>query len=604
VVLKIFSRTKTHQATPNSPLLASAALVPMGNAAALRRFLKPAPWQQEAWQFYESTPEVAFGVEYQAASISKARLCIAIPDADGQGNPEPVDKPWATEFLQDFFDGQIGQQQMLARVTRLLKVPGEGYIVGAERDGKRVWKVASTEELESSSDGLRLSMSDGSGSLLLQEGKSWVQRVWNPDAKYEMQPVSPMRALLPNLREFHKLSARVNAEADSRLAGAGVFIVPESATVMNPGGGEGTPIHPDLFVSDLIEGMITPIQDPDSASAIVPTVIKARDDSIELFKHLTFSTPYDEKTQELREACIRRIATGLDTPIEIIMGTSGMNHWGAWQVEESAIKLHIEPVLALVCTALTDSYVRPGLKQLGIPNAEKYILWFDTSELTLRPNRGPEYLTMYQQGIVSAEATRRENGASEDDAPEPEEELKRLLVNLITGNPELAPQLIPQLASTLGVNGLPQIAPAEAPAQIENIPETDPGERSIPEQPSEEPSLTASATLGGDWRLSVAEMAALRALERAGRWLLAGAGRQYRGKLRNVEAWDMHLHLPKAQVCDEMFTDAYSTLQCAVPDDPCIGATVDGYVRGLITSGARHSRARLAEALQSSGCLS
>lgn len=603
-MFKIFSRTKTHQATPDSPLLASAALVPMGNTAALRKFLKPAPWQHEAWQFYKNTPEVAFGIEYLASSVSRARLCIAIPDADGQGNPEPVDEPWATDFLQDFFGGQIGQQQMLARTTRLLKVPGEGYIVGAERDGARVWKVASTEELESTSDGLRLCMSDGSGTLLLEEGKSWVQRVWNPDTKYEMKAISPLRALLPNLREFHKLSARVNAEADSRLAGNGVFIVPESATVMNPGGGEGTPLHGDQFVNDFINGMVTPIQDPDSASAVVPAIIKARDDSIELFKHLTFSTPFDEKTQELREACIRRIATGLDTPIEIILGTTGMNHWGAWQVEESAIKLHVEPVLSLICTALTDSYVRPGLEQLGVADAGQYILWFDTSELTLRPNRGPEYLTMYQQGIVSAEATRRENGASEDDKPDPKEEMKRLLVSLITSNPELAPQLVPQLASTLGINSLPQIDTSQPPAQIEAPPAPGPNERALPEQSPEVPALAAAGAPGGDWRLSVAEMAALRALERAGRWLLAGAGRQYRGKLRNVDAWDMHLHLPKAQVCDEMFTDAYSTLQCAVPDDPCIGATVDGYVRGLITSGARHSRERLAEALQSSGCLS
>lgn len=602
-MFKLFSRRKTQQTTPDGPILASAALVPMGNSAALRKFLKPAPWQEEAWQFYNSTPEIRFGISYLAASVSRARLCIAKPDADGQGDPEPIDEPWAGEFLAEFFEGQIGQQQMLARVTRQLKVAGESYIVGVDTDDGRLWKVASANELEVASDGVRLKMLPGEPPLLLDPKRSWVKRLWDPDAEVEMRASSPMQPLLPVLREFHKLSARVNAEADSRLAGAGVFVVPESATVMNPGGGEGNPLHSDQFVADFIDSMITPIQDPDSAAAVVPAIIKARDESLELFKHITFSTPFDERTQELREACIKRIAIGLDTPFEILQGTGNVNHWGAWKIEEAAVKLHVEPILALICTALTDEYVRPGLEQLGVSNSEDYILWFDTSELTLRPDRGPEYVSLYDRGIVSAEAARRENGASEDDAPTPEEELKRLLVNMITSNPDLAPTLVPQLAGTLGVKNLDiatELPQLEAPTPAQSTREE------IPETKDEEPqAMTAAATADkqANWRLCVAEMAALRALERAGRWLLAGAGRHYRGKLRSVRAWDMHLHLPKAQVCDEMFTDAYSTLECAVPDEPCLGSAVDAYVRNLIATGAQHSRDKLAAALQSSGCL-
>ena len=80
----------------------------------------------------------------------------------------------------------------------------------------------------------------------------------------------------------------------------------------------------------------------------------------------------------------------MDLPREQIMGMSsnsgtgggnsnGVSHWGAWQIEESTIKFHIEPMLELICNALTIGYLRP------LTEAVDTFVTYNTKKLRLRP---------------------------------------------------------------------------------------------------------------------------------------------------------------------------------------------------------------------------
>ena len=119
------------------------------------------------------------------------------------------------------------------------------------------------------------------------------------------------------LREVIALSQHITATVESRLAGAGILCIPHSATMPNPKQSESDgvePLHPDPFVDGLMQAMITPIQDRDDASAVVPVIVKVPDEAVGKIQHLSFATELDSKVSELRESALRRFAGGSDLP--------------------------------------------------------------------------------------------------------------------------------------------------------------------------------------------------------------------------------------------------------------------------------------------------
>jgi hypothetical protein len=113
----------------------------------------------------------------------------------------------------------------------------------------------------------------------------------------------------------------------------------------------------------------------------------------------------------------------------------------AWQLEESGIKLHISPVAELIVGGLTVGYLQPMLTAAGAdlvgPNGGKLIVWYDTSELTARPDKSEKARDAYDRVEVSGAALRRESGLDEADKPTPDEKREQLLTLLIkAGNAE------------------------------------------------------------------------------------------------------------------------------------------------------------------------
>jgi hypothetical protein len=113
----------------------------------------------------------------------------------------------------------------------------------------------------------------------------------------------------------------------------------------------------------------------------------------------------------------------------------------AWQLEESGIKLHISPVAELIAGGLTVGYLQPMLKALNAdpvgPNGGKLIVWYDTSELTARPDKSEKAMQAYDRGEASGVALRRESGLDEGDKPSKDELREQLLIALVqAGNAE------------------------------------------------------------------------------------------------------------------------------------------------------------------------
>ena len=485
---------------PNS-LIASAVRFDQEMLSPFRRSPSVRAWQTEAWTMYDSVGELRAGANWIGNAMSRIKLVIKQKTPNGVAT---LDDGPAVDALDAFFDGESGQSQMLATLGIHLTVPGESYIIGEPTEkGPDTWIVASTEEVSNppSSDIWTINRGDGKRNLATD---SLIMRVWRPHPRQWIEADSSVRAVLPILRELITLTKHVAASADSRLAGAGLLILPQEMTFASPPTDDEIPADPrsDPFFDALVEAMTVPIQNRESAAAVVPLVVRAPGEYVGSVQHITFSTPFDAQAQSLREEGIKRVALGMDLPPEIMLGTGSANHWSAWQIDESALKIHIEPACELICDALTRKWLWPVLESTGNVDYDTVVGW-DTSDLRIRPNHATEAIELYDRGQLSPDALRRETGFDESDAPTIEERREILLLKLVGSNNDLTGAAAAALGIPLQPADVGNRFQPVSPPQVEAPTGRD---RNLP---VEEQSRAAAA------RLAAVEVVVLRALERA-----------------------------------------------------------------------------------------
>ena len=154
----------------------------------------------------------------------------------------------------------------------------------------------------------------------------------------------------------------------------------------------------------------------------MPLVVTVPDESVDKFKLHHLLEPLDGEARELRDEAIRRLALGQDAPPELLLGTGGMNHWGAWLVQEDVVTTHISPTLALICDALTTQYLWPVLEAMGYDRdiVRQYVIWFDVEHMIIRPNRAADAEKLFAAGAISASSYRDAAGFDDSDAPSAE----------------------------------------------------------------------------------------------------------------------------------------------------------------------------------------
>ena len=80
-------------------------------------------------------------------------------------------------------------------------------------------------------------------------------------------------------------------------------------------------------------------------------------------------------------------AIGADVPAEVLLGLGDASHWGAWALTAEALRMGAEPKLALVCQALTTEWLQPLLEFDKEPDADQWLIWYDTSGLRSSSNK-------------------------------------------------------------------------------------------------------------------------------------------------------------------------------------------------------------------------
>lgn len=457
---------------PPASIMASAVRVTSKSvsSAAFRRTTYET-WQDDAWAMFDLVGELRFLTTTLAQRTKKGRLYVGKLSDDPSQDPVEVqnDSP-LTDLLNAIGKGHLGMGEIIERMTQNLFITGDGWLIGIPNEkldgssdmliddsvqavslapktqvnrvpglvapdnpttGQPVavsplenmtWRCLSISEVSFQQGGeVKIYLGPTpSEQIVGSPDELFMIRVWRSHPRIWWQSDSPVRSSLPTLRELVGLTMHISAQVDSRLAGAGMLIVPESASrAMKAAANLPPDSAQDPFIDALMQAMLTPIGDRSNASALVPLVVTVPDDVAGDFHHITFDKPLDVEAKALREEGIRRLALGLDAPPELLLGTNAMNHWGAWLMQEEVVQAHIVPPLQLFCNALTTQYLRPMMLENGYSEeeCEQYCIWYNVDDLIIRPNKAEDAQALFDKGVLNAKALRRENGFDEDDAP-------------------------------------------------------------------------------------------------------------------------------------------------------------------------------------------
>ena len=539
-------------------------------------------WQEEAWRHYDISGGLRYAADWMGNALSQCRIYLAKLDENGEAGEEVTD-PRLAIVARTMFGGPTQQAEALRTLGIQLYMVGESYVVAesVESANKDIWYIVSTSEIRRQGGKVIVDRSHvyGGGRHELDEGKDLLMRVWTPHPRKYDSANSPVRAALPDLRELEQLRKKVFAQIDSRLAGAGLLFLPDELEF--PSGDDDATGGAAGLMKVIERAMAQAILDQSNASALVPIIVQIAGEYIDKIKWQTFETPFQGETLALRQEAIRALALALDQPAEILLGQGSTNHWGAWQIEESTIKIQIKPLGGRITDALYSGYGRAALTILKA-DPDEYTFGFDTSELVIRPDRQADALAVADR--ISDAAIRAAGNWSEDDAPDDAEQERRLALQIVLAKPDLITNK--DIQKALGVSWDIE-DPAEAAAGA--LPQPGNGQapqpRALPQQPrdSETPAQEAALLVGAD-------LIVRRALEKAGNRLLTAPRR---GQFAHVPAWELHQHIEvtpgdAARLVAEAWEPA-SALAFRIGMDPSI--VVDmlrTYTVSLISHGEGH----------------
>ena len=232
-----------------------------------------------------------------------------------------------------------------------------------------------------------------------------------------------------------------------------------------------------------MDAMTTPIQDEDSAAAVVPLMLRGPAELGEKINYIKFERAFDPALAARADKVLDRILSGLDIPKEVVKGLADVKYSNAVVIDDQFFRSNVEPLVLMMVDALTTVYLRQYIVAHGFTrdDAEQIVTWYDPADVVVRPNRNEDATQGFDRYAISAEAWRRTHGFSEDDAPDEAEVIQRLVISkgqlpdalteallrvfapAIMGqaraaNPDVAENIPPEVQQALGA------PPSDAPA--------------------------------------------------------------------------------------------------------------------------------------------
>jgi hypothetical protein len=468
---------------------------------------KPDQWQADGWAYFDAVPEVKFAGRFMGNACSRIRLypgMVVDPDEppvplrdvlDGEAaealdtrpDAPPVNPTGLTEQLVEAAERELsridntddGMAGLMREFGINLSVTGDSYLVGRDDpdyDGDPLdpnrperWDVYSSSALSTKGERTLLKETPGDRGVELP-ADALVYRIWRRHPQWPGLPDSNLRSVLDECEELLIYARQFRAVGKSRTS-AGLLLLPtEVDFATRPRAGDpaaataGSPQAASPidglteFELQLIEALVTPIESDGAATAVVPFILRAKADALKEVRHVDLSRKIDDKAIERIDHLIRRLAHGLDLPVEVLTGLADANHWTGWLIEDSTYKAHVEPLAMIPAAGIASAFLRPALIEAGFDPAlvRRIVVGLDPSALVARPNRGQDARDAHEANVLSDAALRRYLGFTDTDAPSDDELIRRYVLDRGIGGVELTAALM----RTSGlVPDLPDVTP-------------------------------------------------------------------------------------------------------------------------------------------------
>lgn len=453
------------------------------------------PWQKIAWGYRDMIGELRFALQYRARAISRTQWFVA------QVNPDDTDDEPIPLAVRNEDDPEkaarvtVAPDLCTAAETELARLPltegfsftgvwsenfdaaGECWLHGyTDPLGVEQWRIRSVLDVDI--QGSDVTIKDELGQPRRvdlgtedEPGTEEIFRLWIPHPARGHLADSALNALQDVLEDICLIGRELRAVARSRITGNGVWMVPVGMSLMRntKADDDNADENEPRFMIDLQAAMLAPIANEGDPGGVVPVVITGTREDIEVASKsfLRFEREDSPTLLTKLDASLKRMATSLDIPPEILTGMAQANHWSAWQIDAATFRHYLEPSIRLMADSLTVSFLRPALQAAGFTNEEiaRLRVWYDASRITENPNRRQDAIDARDRAAISDDAFRDALGFSDADAPTIEEQL--LMIAAKVGvDPVTAAAILRAHAQQEGVtNGVP-LPPAPAPAQI------------------------------------------------------------------------------------------------------------------------------------------
>jgi hypothetical protein len=501
-------------------------------AEAQRQRVLRQSWQLQGWTFYDSIPELGFGVDFLGHMASRMRTFVAAYAMDGKSDePIAIEDPTlqapqalieaCQNAIRDLGNGQTSLSSMMERFSINSTVAGEAFLLGIEDPVTRVqtWSIRSIDEIVVFDD--RMMLREGPmtnqgllGLIPLNPDFTTIIRLWREHPRFRLLAQSPMRRLANTLEDLLIMRRIIRATGRSRLAGRGILLIPTELDLpgLEDDNYSGTG---DDFVGKLTNAMVTPIRSEGDSSGVVPLVVEGPGDVLDKVRWIDFASAFDKQAAEVRVELVGVIASGLDLPREVVEGVMDANHWTAFMVSTEAFRAHGEPHIITLHEMLSEGYLRPYIATSDLdPDIldawlHRLTFWYDPTAWVTPTDMSASAKLAHDALVLSDAAFRRYLGFSEEDAPSADEILVRMIrtmrnwpVNAVIAGlhalvPELTfpaisgPGIIPGIKGGPGGGVLmPELPAAPSPTpgptapKSAVVPGTEPGAPAIPSPPT------------------------------------------------------------------------------------------------------------------------
>jgi hypothetical protein len=277
----------------------------------------------------------------------------------------------------------------------------------------------------------------------------YVARFWQQDPAFSELPFCSMKLAIPDMLQYVELRDVIDAAIESRLS-AGMLLV-DSALSFGPpeeasdDTGEDDEIDP--FTLELVKHMAAPIEDRKSGAALVPIVLRGAGELLKEVRLIDLSND-NRALEELRDTRVEvldSILQIIEAPPELTKGRGNLNHWTGFAIDEEFVGRYVIPLGQAEASFLTQAYLQMVLEHFedfDPEDAAKWVYRFDASNISAKADRGVTFIRLHDRDLVSDAATRGANGATEADAPSPEERRDRFILRLVEKSPAHLPLVL------------------------------------------------------------------------------------------------------------------------------------------------------------------